>query len=68
MPPFLKRLKQTLIFDPGAVLTIFSVTNIALLAKEGIKEIDCLIRAGDELLLLGRVHMNVLAVPMRKYL
>ena len=65
---FPKRLKQTLIFDPGAVLTIFSITNITLPAKEGTKKMDCLIRAGDELLLLDRVHMNMLAVPMRKYL
>jgi hypothetical protein len=68
MPPFLKRLKRTFIFDPRAVSTIFSATNIALPPKEGIKKMDHLIRARDELPLLDGVHANEPTKPMRKYL
>jgi hypothetical protein len=68
MPPFPKRLKRTLIFDPGAVTTVFSTTNIAPPAEEGTKKTDRLIRVGDEFPLLDGVYVNVPAVPMGKYL
>ena len=68
MPPFPKRLKRTLIFDPGTVTTIFSTTNIAPPAKKGVKKTDRLIRVGDELPLLDGINVNVPAVPRRRYL
>jgi hypothetical protein len=48
--------------------TIFSAANIAPPAKEGIKESDRLLRAGDELPLLYGVHTNTPAVPIKKAL